>query len=124
MEGTKAFFAQAREIAEENPETVQTDGLTSYPRAIAEELGEEVEHQVLPCTANAIEQSHRGIKQRYYPMLGFGEFGAAQRFCRAFDEVRHFLRPQRRMGEYVCLSERREHFLSKVQELEAIFMAA
>jgi hypothetical protein len=28
-----------------------------------------------------LEQDHRGIKQRYYPMLGFGTVEAAARFC-------------------------------------------
>ncbi|WP_227500076.1 hypothetical protein [Synechococcus sp. PCC 7335] len=37
---------------------VATDGLASYPRAIEEELGEEVEHEVRPCTAN---QSNKTI---------------------------------------------------------------
>jgi len=123
MDGTKAFFARAIEIGENIPERVQTDGLASYPRAIEEELGKEVKHKVLPCTANEIEQSHRGIKHRYYPMMGFGEFDAAQRFCQAFDEVRHFLRPRSRMGEVVSLSERREQFQNKVSELKEIFLA-
>ena len=123
MEGTKAFFARARTIAEDIPERVQTDGLASYPRAVEEELGEEVKHEVLPCTANAVEQSHRGIKHRYFPMMGFGEFEAAQRFCQAFDEVRNFLRHRSQMAEVVSLNERRERFLSKVSELEEIFLA-
>ena len=38
MDGTKAFFAQAFGLHEEVPEKVATDGLTSYPRAIADEL--------------------------------------------------------------------------------------
>lgn len=124
MEGTKAFFASARKMADEILERVQTDGLASYPRAVEEELGEAVEHEVLPYTANAVEQSHRGIKQRYYPMMGFGEFEAAQRFYQAFDEVRNFLRARSRMIEVVSLNERRERFLSKVSELEEIFLAA
>lgn len=41
MEWTKAFFVQAIEYASKN---VATDGLASYLRAIAEELGEDVEH--------------------------------------------------------------------------------
>ena len=72
MEAAKAFFAQAHEIAEQSPQRVVTDGLTSYPRAINEELGIDVEPEVRGCLGNPIEQSHRGIKQRYYPMLGFG----------------------------------------------------
>ncbi len=44
MEAAKAFFAQAYEIAEQPPQRVATDGHRSYPRAIAKELGEAVEH--------------------------------------------------------------------------------
>lgn len=90
MARTKAFFAQAIGLHEDSPEKVATDGLASYPRAITEELGEEVIHEMRPCTANPVEQSHRRIKHRYYPTLGFGEFDAAQRFCRAVDEVAIF----------------------------------
>lgn len=58
MEAVKAFFAQAYEIAEQPPQRVATDGRTSYPRAIAEELGEEIEHEVRDDRGNLIEQSH------------------------------------------------------------------
>ncbi|WP_228024753.1 DDE-type integrase/transposase/recombinase [cf. Phormidesmis sp. LEGE 11477] len=87
MAGTKAFFAQAIGLHKDAPEKVATDGLASYLQAIGEELGKEVEHEVRPCTDNPVEQSHRRIKHRYDPTLGFGEFDAAQRFCRAVDEV-------------------------------------
>ncbi len=30
-----------------------------------------------------MEQDHRGIKQRYYPMRSFGSFDAVARFCSA-----------------------------------------
>ena len=121
MEAAKAFFAQAYEVAEQAPERVATDGHTSYPRSIEEELGEAVEHEVRDCRGNPIEQSHRGIKQRYYPTLGFGVFESAQRFCQAYDELRNFIRPQRYMTEVVSLSERRERFIERVHELQAIF---
>ncbi len=124
MEGTKAFSAQAYEVAEQPPQRVATDGHRSYPRAIAEELGEGVEHEVRDCRRNPIEQSHREIKQRYYPMLGFGAFESAQRFCQAYDEVRNFMRVQRYMTEVMSLAERRERFTKQVSELQAIFPAA
>ena len=124
MTGTKAFFAKAIDLHGDAPEKVATDGLTSYPRAITEELGEEVEHEVRPCTANPVEQSHRRIKHRYYPTLGFGEFDAAQRFCQAVDEVGNFLRPQSRIAEHVSLAECRKRFIRNVEELEALFQAA
>ncbi|WP_347277919.1 DDE-type integrase/transposase/recombinase [Leptolyngbya sp. FACHB-711] len=121
MEAAKAFFAQAYKVAEQAPQRVATDGHTSYPRAIAEELGEAVEHEVRDCRGNPIEQSHRGIKQRYYPTLGFGAFESAQRFCQAYDEVRNFIRPQCYMTEAVSLSKRRGLFLERVDELQVIF---
>lgn len=124
MTGTKAFFAQAIELHKDAPEKVATDGLASYPRAIEEELGKDTEHEVRPCTANPVEQSHRRIKHRYYPTLGFGEFEAAQRFCRAMDEVGNFLRPQSRMAEFVSLAERRARFMKGIEELKALFQAA
>ena len=124
MAGTKAFFAQAMDLHQEAPETVATDGLASYPRAIEEELGTEVDHEVRPCTANPVEQSHRRVKHRYYPTLGFGEFEAAQRFCQAVDEVGNVLRGRRYMTEVFSLAERRERFLNGVKELEVLFHAA
>ena len=39
MEAAKAFFQQTHEVADAPPERVFTDGHTSYPRAIKEELG-------------------------------------------------------------------------------------
>lgn len=123
MEAAKAFFAQAHEVAEQSPQRVVTDGLSSYPRAIDEELGTDVEHEVRGCLGNPIEQSHRGIKQRYYPMLGFGAIESAKRFCQAFDEVKQFLRPRTRMAELVSLSKQREQFVERVSELQELFQA-
>ena len=124
MAGTKAFFEQAQEISEEMPDTVFTDGLASYPRAIDEALGEAVQHQVIGCQGDPVEQSHRPQKYRYYPTLGFGDFESAQRFCQAYDEVSNFLRPRGRMTEFVSLSTRRQKFIVGVIELENLFNAA
>ena len=124
MAAAKAFFKQAHEVADVSPQHVFTDGHTSYPRAIKEELGAEVAHEVIPCLGNPIEPSHRGLKQRYYPTLGFGDFESAQRFCQAYDEVHQFFRPRQRMAEFVSLSDRRDHFRKRVDELQAIFEAA
>ena len=124
MAAAKPFFAQAQAVAEDTPERVVTDGRTSYPRAIAEVLGPEVAHQQVGCVANPIEQDHRGIKQRYYPTLGFNHFDAAQRFCRMIDEVRDFFRPRQRRGQFVSLAQRRMHFLRRVEELYSLFVPA
>lgn len=46
MEAPIAFKAQAHEMVEQLPERVDTDGHTSYPRAIDEELGKQVEPEI------------------------------------------------------------------------------
>ena len=84
VKGVWCYLYRAIGLHEDDaPERVATDGLASHPQAIKEELGEKAQHEVRPCTANPVEQSHRRIRHRYYPTLSFGEFGAAQRFCRA-----------------------------------------
>ena len=54
------------------PERVTTDGHASYPRAVRETLGNQVQHRTNKYLNNCLEQDHRGIKQGYYPMHGFG----------------------------------------------------
>jgi transposase-like protein len=49
-------------------------------------MGIHVQHRTNTYLNNRLEQDHRGIKQRYFPMRGFGTFEAAARFCCAFDE--------------------------------------
>lgn len=88
MEAAKAFFAQAHEVAEQAPQRVATNGNTSYPRAIEEDLGEAVEHEVRDGRGNPIKQSYQGIKQRYYPQSGF----------RAFESVYGFVRRMMKYG--------------------------
>jgi putative transposase len=92
MKAAKRFFQQAVAVVGHAPERVTTDGHDSYPRAIRETLGSDVIHRCNPYLNNRLEQDHRGIKQRYYPMRGFGSVASAAHFCRAFDEVRQFFR--------------------------------
>ena len=106
------------------PEQVNTDGFKSYPSAISEVLGELVQYERRGCQGNPVEPSHRPIKARYYPMLGFGVFESAKRFCEVFDEMNQFLRHRRQMSEYVCLFDQRAQFQQKVQQLEAAFLAS
>jgi transposase-like protein len=88
MAAAQRFFRSALSVVNEAPRQVTTDGHDSYPRAIQEVLGENVEHRCSAYLNRRLEQDHRGVKQRYYPMLGFGGFPSAERFCRAFEEVR------------------------------------
>jgi putative transposase len=83
MEAAKRFFKQAVAVVGHIPSQVTTDGHTSYSRAIRETIGSHVQHRTSKYLNNRLEQDHRGIKPRYYPMRGFGTVEAAARFCRA-----------------------------------------
>jgi transposase-like protein len=123
MAAAKAFFRGALEVAGAAPERVTTDGHDSYPRAIREELGEAVLHRTNRYLNNWIEQDHRGIKQRYGPMRGFGSFESARRFCRAFDEMRSFYRVPGVRGAKMSLEARRRHHQARTAILEDLAVA-
>ncbi len=125
MDAAKRCFTAALEVAEEPPERVTTDGHDSYPRAIRETLGAEVTHRCNPYLNNRIEQDHRGVKQRYYPMRGFGNFDAASRCCRAFDEQRQYFRMRTTMRQRVPpLAEQRREYCAGWKALMGELMAA
>ena len=106
MAAAQRFFRDAVSVLGKLPRQVTSDGHDSYPRAIREVLGPKVEHRCSAYLNRRIEQDHRGVKQRYYPMLGFGAFPSAQRFCRAFEEVRQYFRPRRKQNQIISLRER------------------
>jgi transposase-like protein len=104
------FFSRARAAVGHAPEKVTTDGHDAYPRAVRETLGAEVKHRTSRYMNNRLEQDHRGIKQRYYPMRGFGSFEAAARFCTAHDALRDHFRYRQQLNETVSLREQRRLF--------------
>ena len=124
MEAAKRFFKRAVDVVGHSPERVTTDGHDSYPRAIRETVGSQVMHRTNAYLDNRLEQDHRGVKQRYYPMRGFGSFESAARFCCAFDELRNYLRPRQRMGETVSLEQQRRVFRERLAALQALMMVA
>jgi len=124
MEAAQRFFKQAVAVVGSVPDQVTTDGHTSYPRAIRETMSNNVQHRTNKYLNNRLEQDHRGIKQRYYPMRGFGTVEAAARFCRAFDELRNYFRSRRMMGEVVSLLEQRQAFLQRLTALQTSIQAA
>jgi transposase-like protein len=81
MDAAKRFFEQAVAVVGQTPEQVTTDGHRSYCRATRETMGSEVAHRTNTSLNTRLEQDHRGIKQRYYPMRGFGTIEAVARFC-------------------------------------------
>ena len=64
MEAAQRFFKHAVDVVGHAPEQVTTDGHTSYPRAIRETMGNNVQHRTNKYLNNRLEQDHRGIKQR------------------------------------------------------------
>src|SRR5258708_8925359 len=124
MEAAQRFFQQALAVVGHAPEHVTTDGHTSYPRAVRETLGEHVQHRTSKYLNNRLEQNHPRIKQRYYPMHGFGSFDSAARFCSAFDELRNYLRPCSTMGEPASPSKQRQAFLDRLAVLKASIQVA
>jgi putative transposase len=124
MAAAQRFFCSTLSVVEKAPQQITTDGHFSYPRAILEVLGPKVSHRCSAYLNRRIEQDHRGVKQRYYPMLGFGSLHSARRFCKAFEEVRQYFRPRRKRKQVVSLADQRRQFLFKAQALESMFVAA
>ncbi len=105
------------------PERVTTDGHGAYPRAIRETLGDAV-HRTSRYRNNRLEQDHRGVKQRYYPMRGFGSFAAAARCCPAFEEQRQYFRARTTTHERVSLGDQRCRFRARWATLLGETLAA
>ena len=124
MEAAQRFFKQEVAVVGQTPESVTTDGHRSYPRAIRETMGNHIQHRTNKYLNNRLEQDHRGIKQRYYPMRGFETCEAAARFCCAFDELRNYLRLYPIMGETISLFERRRAFIDRLVALQVLLQAA
>ena len=106
------------------PLRVTTDHHPAYRKAIRWIVGKQTTHRRQQYLNNRTEQDHRGIKERYYAMLGFGSFASASRFCVAFDTLRQYLRPRRRWGERVTLGGQRKQFAERWQALVAEMAAA
>ena len=123
MDSAQRFFRSAQSMIHGTPKQVTTDDHNSYPRAIRDALGPKVKHRCSAYMNHRIERDHRGVKQRYYPMLGFGALPSAQRFCRAFEELRQYIRPRPKQNELISLSNARRKFLFRALELQALFVA-
>jgi putative transposase len=107
LAAAEAFFWSAWAVTGVVPARITTDGHDAYPRAIRNVFGDWALHRTNRYLNNHLEQDHRGIKQRYRPMGGFKHGRTAARFCRVFDEVRDFLRPQSRRNQPLSLAQRR-----------------
>jgi putative transposase len=102
----EAFFRSAWTVTGVTPARIRIDGHDAYPRAIRTVFGEQATHRTNRYLNNHLEQDHRGIKQRCRPMAGFKHGTTVVRFCRVFDEVRTFLRPQSHRNQHLSLAQR------------------
>jgi transposase-like protein len=124
LDAAQRFFRQAVDVVGDVPKRVTTDGHDAYPRAICDTLGSDVIHRCNRYLNNRVEQDHRGVKQRYYPMRGFGSFDSASRFCRAFEEVRQFFRSRCKLKETIALADQRQLFCQRFAALMTMVTAA
>jgi putative transposase len=124
VEAAKQVFASALAVVGKPAPRVTTDGHPAYPRAIREMLGRKVFPRCRPYLSSRLEQDHRGIKQRYYPMQGFGKVESAARFCQVCEEVRQWFRPRQRMKQAVALAAKRRLFVERFAVLQAMRLAA
>ena len=113
----RRFLRRLLDVAEQRPLRVTTDRHPAYPRAVRWILGRKVQHRTNQYLNNFMEQDHRAVKQRYYPMRGFGSFASASRFCSAFDELRQYFRWRRGRGDRMPLAEQRRLFASRWRSL-------
>ncbi|MQF70532.1 IS6 family transposase [SAR202 cluster bacterium AD-812-D07_MRT_10900m] len=109
----RRFLRRLIDSAGRKPLRMTTDKHPAYTKAIRWIVGRKVLHRHNQHLNNRIEQDHRSIKQRYYPMLGFAKFESASRFCTAFDELRNYLRVHAVDGQQVSASGRREIFTDR-----------
>jgi transposase-like protein len=73
---------------------------------------------------NRLEQDHRGVKDRYGPMRGFKCPRSASEFCRAYDELRNFLRSRGRTNQQVSADYRRFQFVRRIATVLSVLEAA
>jgi putative transposase len=124
LAAAEAFFRSAGTVTGVMPIRITTDGHDAHPRAIRQVFGNQVRHRTNRYLNHHLEQDHRGIKQRYRPMGGFKQGNTAARFCRVFDEVRAFLRPQSQRNQLLSLAQRRDIHRDRFAQLVGMMVAA
>ncbi len=102
LEAAEACFRSTWTVTWVTPDRITADGHDAYPRAIRNVCGERVTHRTNRYLNNHLEPDHRGVKQRYRSTGGLKTFATAAPFCRLFDEIRAFLRPQSRRNVNRC----------------------
>ncbi|NQW18323.1 MAG: IS6 family transposase [Chloroflexi bacterium] len=84
----RRFLRRLLQNTKQRPLRLTTDKHPAYAKAIRWIVGRKVLHRHNRYLNNRMEQDHRHIKQRYYPMLGFKRFDSVSRFCTVLSELR------------------------------------
>jgi putative transposase len=124
LAAAEAFFRAAWTVSGVMLDRITTDGHDAYPRAIRNVFGDRVMHRTNRYLNNRLEQDHRGIKQRYRPTCGLKIFATAAGFCRVFDEIRAFCRPQSHHNQRLSLHQRRCIHRDRFAQLMGMMAAA
>ena len=115
----RRFLRRLVEVVGSKQLRITTDHHPAYRKVIRWILGRKVLHRRSQYLNNLAEQDHRVVKQRHYPMLGFGRFESAARFCGGFDELRQYFRVRCRGRPHVPLPDQRRPFLARWRGLIA-----
>jgi putative transposase len=118
-EAARRFLRRLIDVQVRKPLRVTTDKHPAYRKAIRWIVGRKALHRQNQYLNNRMEQHHRPIKQRYYPMLGSGRFESASRFCTAFDELRNYLRITDSNHHGITAAEKRTVFTARWSTLMA-----
>jgi len=119
----RRFLRRLLEVTATRPRSVTKDLHPAYGRAIRWLVGRRAEHRTTQYLNNDTEQSHRAVKQRYYPMLGFGNFESPSRSTSAFDELRDYFRVKRRGQPPVSLADERQTFIDRWRSVAEVAAA-
>ena len=79
-QAARRFLRRLLDASPRRPLRLTTDKHPAYNKAVRWIVGRKVLHRQNQYLNNRIEQDHRPLKQRYYPMLGFGQFDSASPF--------------------------------------------
>ena len=79
-QAARRFLRRLLDASPRRPLRLTTDKHPAYNKAVRWIVGRKVLHRQNQYLNNRIEQDHRPLKQRYYPMLGFGRFDSASPF--------------------------------------------
>jgi putative transposase len=123
-DAAKRLFNGAKESPGGKPTRVPTDQPPAYPRATRRMLGRQVKHRPSRYWNNRLAPDHRGVKQRYDPMRGWGNVAAAARLCQADAERRTYFWARSTPQEPVSLAEQRRLFRPCCAALQEAVLAA